>query len=295
MGMLFELVFALLVVGALFFYRCERVMWTTISGVMLVIYTLFSSFSWLTIFCAWAVYLAVSLFFAIDEWRYRYLSEPVLKFFRKALPPLSETEKIAMDAGDVWWDGDLFSGSPQWEKLLAVSKPTLSEEEQSFIDDEVETLCQMLHDHDIVACGDLPPVVWSYIKDKGFWGLGIPKNYGGKAFSALAHSTVVTKIASRSTSAAVTVMVPNSLGPGELIQLYGTEEQKNYYLPRLAKGIDIPCFALTGTHAGSDAGSITDAGVVCYGEFENKKTLGIKLTWDKRYITLAPVATVLGL
>lgn len=221
----------------------------------------------------------------------------VLKIFRKILPQVSQTEQEALDAGTVWWDGELFSGQPNWNKLLAYAKPTLSPEEQSFVDNETDQLCAMIDDWDITHVRqDLPPEVWQFIKDKGFFGMIIPKEYGGLQFSALAHSAVVTKLASRSATAAVTVMVPNSLGPAELLLHYGTKEQKDKYLSRLAKGLEVPCFALTGPFAGSDAGSIPDSGIVCYGEFNGQKdVLGLRMNWEKRYITLSPVATLLGI
>jgi acyl-CoA dehydrogenase len=233
---------------------------------------------------------------ALPEQRLQYLSKPVYDFFKKVLPPMTDTEKEALEAGDVWVDGDLFQGSPDWKKLLAIPKPELSIEEQSFMDNEVETLCKMLDDWKIVnEEKDLPEEVWAYIKEQGFMGLIIPKAFGGKQFSAIAHSTIVSKIASRSASTSVSVMVPNSLGPAELLMHYGTDEQKNQYLPTLASGQDIPCFALTGPEAGSDAGAIPDKGVICHGEHNGDNVLGIRLSWNKRYITLAPVATVLGL
>jgi len=225
------------------------------------------------------------------------VSNFILNIFRKILPQVSQTEQEALDAGTVWWDGELFSGQPNWDKLLAYPKPVLSAEEQAFLDNETETLCAMLDDWDITHVRqDLSPEAWQYIKDKGFFGMIIPKEYGGLAFSALAHSSVVAKLASRSVTAAVTVMVPNSLGPAELLMHYGTVEQKDKYLRGLARGKEVPCFALTGPFAGSDAGSIPDYGIVGYGDFNGQKNvLGVRVTWEKRYITLAPVATLLGL
>ncbi len=228
--------------------------------------------------------------------RRKWISDPAFKLFKKVLPPLSSTEKEAMEAGSVWWDGELFSGNPDFTTLHHYPKPTLSEDEQSFMDNELETLLAMLDDHKIVKEDrDLPEEVWNFIRKERFFSLNISKEYGGRDFSALANSTIVSRIATRSISAAVTVMVPNSLGPGELLSHYGTQEQKDYWLPRLADGTDIPCFALTGPEAGSDAGGIPDQGVVCYGKHEGKEVLGIRLSWNKRYITLAPVSTVLGL
>ncbi len=228
--------------------------------------------------------------------RRKWISDPAFTFFKKVLPPLSETEKEAMEAGSVWWDGELFSGKPDFNKLHQYAKPALSSEEQSFMNNELETLLGMLDDYQIVTHDrDLPKEVWDYMRTERFFSLIISKEYGGREFSSLANSTIVSRIATRSISAAVTVMVPNSLGPGELISHYGTQEQKDYWLPRLADGTDIPCFALTGPEAGSDAGGIPDQGVVCYGEHEGEKVLGVKVSWNKRYITLAPVSTVLGL
>jgi acyl-CoA dehydrogenase len=232
----------------------------------------------------------------VADIRRNLITKPVFSLFKKILPPLSDTEREAMEAGDVWWDGDLFQGKPDWKKLHAIPKAELSAEEQAFMENEVETLLKMLDDYKIVQeQRDLPPEVWQYIKDNGFFAMIIPKSYGGREFSAIANSTIVSRIATRSLTAAVTVMVPNSLGPGELLMHYGTTEQKDRWLPGLAAGKEVPCFALTGPEAGSDAGGIPDTGVICKGQFEGQEVLGIRLNWDKRYITLAPVATVLGL
>ncbi|WP_037586080.1 acyl-CoA dehydrogenase [Stenoxybacter acetivorans] len=233
----------------------------------------------------------------------RFITEPIFALFKKVTPAMSETEQEAINAGTVWWDGELFSGSPDFNQLRAYPNPVLSEEEQAFLDGPTEVLCQMLNDWDITHTRrDLPPEVWQFIRNNGFLGMIIKKKYGGLEFSNYAHAKVVTKVATRSATAAVTVMVPNSLGPGELLQHYGTDAQKDYYLPRLAKGIDIPCFALTSPYAGSDANNIPDFGVVCKGDFtdpisgeERKDILGIRVSWEKRWITLAPIATVLGL
>ena len=208
---------------------------------------------------------------------------------------MSDTEREALEAGSVWWDGELFSGQPKWSKLLSTPAPKLTDEERAFLDGPTDTLCSMIDDWTITQEDrDLPPEVWAYIKDNGFFGMIIPKKYGGLEFSALAHSSVVMKIASRSITAAVTVMVPNSLGPAELLLHYGTEEQKDFYLANLAKGKEVPCFALTSPDAGSDAAAMTDTGVICKAEFNSEKdVLGIRLNWEKRYITLGPVATVL--
>ncbi len=245
---------------------------------------------------AWLVFLLAAALLNVVPLRRALLSRPLLGLFRKVLPSTSQTEREALEAGTVWWDGELFSGRPNWQKLLAEPAPALTTEEQAFLDGPVEELCRMLDDWKVYKeLHDLPPEVWRFIKDKGFFGMIIPKKYGGLQFSALAHSQVIVKISSRSITAAVTVMVPNSLGPGELLLHYGTEQQKDYYLPRLAKGEEVPCFALTGPEAGSDAASVPDTGIVCRGTFEGKETLGIRLNWEKRYITLGPVATIIGL
>ncbi|VTM10043.1 acyl-CoA dehydrogenase [Pseudomonas aeruginosa] len=243
----------------------------------------------------WLLWLAVALPLALPDLRRRVLSGPLFAWFQKVLPPMSETEREAIEAGTVWWDGELFSGRPDWQKLLDYPKAQLTEEEQAFVDGPTEQLCAMVSDWDIGQRMDLPEEAWSFIKQQGFFGLIIPKEYGGKGFSAFAHSQVVMKLATRSGDLASTVMVPNSLGPAELLLHYGTDEQRQRYLPSLARGEDIPCFALTGPYAGSDAGGMTDVGIVCKGEWEGREVLGLRLTWEKRYITLGPVATLLGL
>jgi acyl-CoA dehydrogenase len=224
------------------------------------------------------------------------ISGPAYGMVKKILPRVSRTEQEALDAGTVGWDAELFSGKPEWSKLRSIRKVTLSAEEQAFLDGPVNKVCSMIDDWDIRHNrADLPKEVWDYLKAEGFLGMLISKEHGGLGFSAQAQSQVVSKIASRSVAAGITVMVPNSLGPGELLEKYGTPEQKEKYLGRLAKGLEVPCFALTGPHAGSDAAGMRDVGVVTYEMYEGKKTLGVKLSWDKRYITLAPVATLLGL
>ncbi|MBI3545374.1 MAG: acyl-CoA dehydrogenase [Gammaproteobacteria bacterium] len=246
---------------------------------------------------AWGIFFIVVTPLAIAPLRRKFISAPLRRRFQKIMPTMSDTEREALEAGTVWWEAELFGGNPRWEKLFALPAPRLSAAEQRFIDGPVEELCALLDDWNIThERRDLPPEVWQFIKDHGFFGMIIPQHYGGLEFSAQAHSAVVMKVASRSITAAVTVMVPNSLGPAELLLHYGTEKQKDYYLPRLARGQEVPCFALTSPEAGSDAGAMPDRGVVCYGEFEGKKkVLGIRLNWEKRYITLGPVATVLGL
>jgi acyl-CoA dehydrogenase len=228
--------------------------------------------------------------------RQALITRPFMKTYLKLLPPMSQTEKEALEAGTVWWDGELFTGAPRWQKLLAAKPPQLSAEERAFLDGPCEELCRMLDDWNIThERGDLPPQVWEFLKTRGFFAMIIHKKYGGLEFSAYAHSCVLAKIASRSGTAASTVAVPNSLGPAELLQHYGTEEQKDFYLPRLARGEEVPCFALTGPRAGSDAGSIPDTGVVCRGSYQGREVLGLRLNFSKRYITLAPVASVIGL
>ncbi len=242
------------------------------------------------------LWLAIAGFMHITPLRRRFFSEPIARQLRGKLPKLSRTEREALEAGGVWWDAELLGGRPCWQRLFDLPMPLLTQQEQAFLDGPVETLCAMLDDWRITSeWNDLPPEVWDYLKREGFFGLIIPRSYGGLEFSALAHSAVVMKIASRSLSAAVTQMVPNSLGPAKLILHYGTEQQKDYWLPRLARGEEIPCFGLTSPEAGSDAAAMTDRGVICRGVFQGHEMLGIRLDFAKRYITLGPVATVIGL
>ena len=242
------------------------------------------------------VLIGIGSIFYMPEWRKRFIVSKLLAYIRVSFPHMSRTEKEAIEAGDIWWEAEFFRGNPNWETLFAYKTPTLTAKEQAFIDHQVTTLCGMVHNWTVLnELRDLPPEVWAYLKQEKFFGLLIPESYGGLGFSPFAHSTIVMKLATQSSTCAITAMVPNSLGPAELLLKYGTEEQKNYYLPRLAIGEEIPCFGLTSLDAGSDAGAMIDYGVVCQGEFNGEKILGIKLTWDKRYITLAPVATVLGL
>ncbi len=242
----------------------------------------------------WLLWLAVAIPLALPELRRKHFTAPLFAWFQKVLPPMSATEKDAIEAGTVWWDGELFSGRPDWDKLLAYPKARLTAEEQAFIDGPTEELCAMVSEWEIGQRMDLPPEAWAHIKQHGFFALIIPKEYGGKGFSAYAHSQVAMKLATRSGDLASTVMVPNSLGPAELLLHYGTEEQRNHYLPRLARGDDIPCFALTGPLAGSDAGAMPDSGVICKGQWNGEEVVGLRLNWEKRYITLGPVATLLG-
>ncbi len=232
----------------------------------------------------------------IKAFRRRHISRPLLGKFKKVLPTMSDTERDAIEAGTVWWDAQLFSGKPDWDMLQQFPKPTLTEEEQAFLDNEVVHACSLVDDWKITTEDfDLPAEAWDYIKSHRFLGMIIPKQYGGLGFSAFAHSEVITRLSTRNSALAVSVMVPNSLGPGELLVHYGTEEQKNHYLPRLSTGQDIPAFALTSPWAGSDAAAIPDSGIVCMGEWDGEQMLGMKVSWNKRYITLAPVCTLLGL
>ncbi len=233
---------------------------------------------------------------SFTEFRRNYLTRPIFKAAKRALPGLSETEREALTSGDIWWDGDLFTGNPDWRKLLATPPAALSDEEQAFFDGPVDELCRMLNEWEINwSRGDLPKNVWEFLKREKFFAMIIPREFGGLEFSAFANSEVVRKIASRSLVAAVTVMVPNSLGPAELLMQFGTDEQRHYWLPRLADGRELPCFGLTSLEAGSDAASMIDRGEVCRAVFEGREVLGIRLNWSKRYITLGPVATVQGL
>jgi acyl-CoA dehydrogenase len=288
---------ALAIFIILAFYRASITSWVLAIMVVVPVISIMARFSDSVLIVIGVALLLFIMFFGIPYLRRNVISGAVFNIFRKVLPQISATEQEAIDAGTVWWDGELFSGNPDWGKLLAFPKCGLGEREQSFLDNEVEQLCSMLDDWDITHNrADLPPEVWQFIKDKGFFGMIIPQRYGGLEFSAQGHSAIVSKVASRSGTAAVTVMVPNSLGPAELLLRYGTEEQKEKYLHRLAKGQEVPCFALTGPFAGSDAGAIPDNGIVCHGEFGGQQNvLGMRLTWEKRYITLAPAATLLGL
>ena len=282
----------LIITCVLIYHQISLPTSTIVLAIFLSAYS-FQSFSQLL----WITFLLIFLPINIPVIRRQLISKPAYKWMHSALPEMSQTEQEAMDAGNTWWDAEIFSGNPNWEILQNLPAAKLSAEEQAFIDGPVETLCSMLDDWDITHHRqDLPASVWKYIKQQKFCGMIIPKHYGGLEFSEFAHSEVVMKVASRSSTAAVTVMVPNSLGPAKLLLAYGTQKQKDYYLPRLATGQEIPCFALTGPDAGSDAGAMPDTGVICKATFEGKKnTIGIRLNWEKRYITLGPVATVIGL
>jgi acyl-CoA dehydrogenase len=278
------------------YFQAPILVWTIAAGAALAAKSAVFGFSTTANYWAAGVFVAVAAVLNIVPLRRLLISDHILAIFRRILPDMSQTEKEAIDAGTVWWDADLFSGKPDWNKLLAIPQPKLSAEEQAFLDGPCEEVCAMTNDWEVThEHYDLPPQVWQYVKDKGFLGMIIPKKYGGLGFSAIAHSAVVLKLSTRSNALGVSVMVPNSLGPAELLLHYGTDEQKNHYLPRLARGLEVPCFALTSPEAGSDAAAIPDYGVVCKGVHQGKEVLGMRVTWDKRYITLGPVATLLGL
>ena len=265
------------------------------AGLALAAWTMAGVGTWGLFYAVLAATAALALVFGLPPLRCRIVSGPLMRRLARVLPRMSETERTAMEAGSVWWDGELFSGDPDWRKLLDFKPQTLSEKEQAFLDGPVEELCDLLDDWQIWQDRDLPPEVWDFLKQKGFFGMIVPERFGGLGFSAIAHSAVVAKVGSRSVPAACTLMVPNSLGPAELLLVYGTDAQQAHYLPRLARGEEIPCFALTEPHAGSDAASGRSRGVVCHGTFEGEEVLGIRLNWQKRYTTLAPVATLIGL
>ncbi|WP_445774248.1 acyl-CoA dehydrogenase FadE [Shewanella sp.] len=280
------------VLGAMAYLRVSLLSTTIAAAVVMVVGSTMDIISVI----AWIVFLVIALPLNIKSFRQNFISRPLLKVYRGIMPEMSSTEKEAIEAGTTWWEADLFAGNPNWSKLHNYPKARLSAEEQAFLDGPVEEVCKMVNQHQVShELGDLPQDVWQYLKDNGFFAMIIKKKYGGLEYSAYAQSCVLQKLAGVSSELASTVGVPNSLGPGELLQHYGTKEQQDHYLPRLAKGLEVPCFALTSPEAGSDAGSIPDFGVVCKGEFQGEEVLGMKLTWNKRYITLAPVATVLGL
>ncbi len=251
-----------------------------------------SPLAWLTAFVLTAG-LAGS--FGIVSWRRKSITAALMPRVAKLMPSLGETERVALEAGTVGWDGELFSGRPDWKAFFDFQPKRLSDKEKAFLEGPVEDLCRRLDDWSITQAGDLPDDIWATLRRERYFGLIIPESHGGLGFSAAAHAAVVTKIASRSVTAAVTVMVPNSLGPAELLLHYGTEEQRNHYLPRLARGEEIPCFALTGPEAGSDAAATQSEGIVCHDKWQGQEVLGIRLRWRKRYITLAPIATLIGL
>ncbi|MCR9002741.1 MULTISPECIES: acyl-CoA dehydrogenase FadE [Rahnella] len=290
--MVLSIVAFIVILGALFYHKVNL----ALSSLILLAFT--AAMGAIHLWTLWLLLpLAIILLpFNIPALRRALFSGPALRTFRKVMPAMSRTEKEAIEAGTTWWEGDLFGGKPDWEKLQNYPEQQLTEEEQRFIDGPVEEACRMANDFQIThELADLPPELWAYLKEHRFFAMIIKKEYGGLEFSAYAQARVLQKLAGVSGILAITVGVPNSLGPGELLQHYGTEEQKDHYLPRLAAGLEIPCFALTSPEAGSDAGAIPDFGIVCKGQWQGKEVLGMRLTWNKRYITLAPIATVLGL
>lgn len=288
-------VLLIVIVLFLLIQQAAIMVWSILYGIILLIalkYGHVSAFDSVML----SLGFAVLLFFSITPMRRQMLSKFLMKYLKHFMPSISDTEQAALEAGTVAWDAELLSGSPDFEKLLYHSKVELTLEETEFLNGPVNELCGMLNDWDITHnLTDLPLEVWNFIKEKRFFGMIIPKKYGGLAFSATAQAAILVKIHGVSSGAASTISVPNSLGPAELLLKYGTEDQKNYYLPRLAKGIDIPCFALTGPSAGSDAASVPDIGIVCKQKINGKEVLGVKLNWNKRYITLCPIATIIGL
>ncbi|ENX43738.1 acyl-CoA dehydrogenase [Acinetobacter oleivorans] len=288
-----SIVIQLFAIWAIFFFNLNRIIGSVIT-IAVAIFTALILTPWALILGIPLIALSIIILFA--PLRFNLITKPAYKTLANSMPSISTTEQEALEAGTSWWEKELFMGSPDWSQFEKYPYPTLSEEEQSFIDNEVELLCSMLNEWEIHHhLKDLPPEVWQFIKDKGFLGLIIPKSFGGKEFSSFAQSRIMSKIASRSLTTAVSCMVPNSLGPGELLMHYGTDAQKQQYLPGLAKGEEIPCFGLTSPEAGSDAGAIPDSGVVCYGEYEGAQVLGLRMNFSKRWITLAPIATVVGL
>ncbi|MGJ8681448.1 acyl-CoA dehydrogenase FadE [Paraglaciecola sp.] len=292
MQLLLWLLFLLASLGAVSYFRMKLFNATIALFCLLVIGNIFGLIGQVT----WLLFLVVAIPLNIESIRKQYISAPILRMYKKIMPEMSSTEKDAIDAGTVWWDGELFSGNPNWQALHNIPQARLTAEEQAFLDGPVEEVCSMCNDWDIThKATDLSPEIWQYLKDNKFFAMIIHKEYGGLDFSAYAQSRVLQKLSGVSAVLSSTVGVPNSLGPGELLQLYGTKEQQDQYLPKLAVGEEIPCFALTGPEAGSDAGSLPDTGIVCKGQWQGKEVVGMKLTFDKRYITLAPVATVIGL
>lgn len=285
----FVIIFTL---GALAYLRVSLLTSSIITALVLAAGTFTNTLSPLL----WLVFLALAIPLNLSNIRKNFITRPLLKMYKGIMPEMSSTEKEAIEAGTTWWEADLFAGNPNWKKLHNYPQARLSAEEQAFLDGPVEEVCKMVNQHEVShELADLPEEVWQYLKDHGFFAMIIKKKYGGLEFSAYAQSQVLQKLAGLSSELASTVGVPNSLGPGELLQHYGTPAQQDHYLPRLAKGLEVPCFALTSPEAGSDAGAIPDFGVVCKGQWQGEEVLGMKLTWNKRYITLAPVATVLGL
>ena len=290
------ILFFLVVTILLAYKRAALTVWTIALFVFLLLVSFFSHMSLGGKIVLWILFAILFIPLNIIPLRRKLITERIMSVYRKAMPPMSVTEKEALTAGGVGWEGEIFTGMPDWQKLQQLPEIKLTQEEQEFIAGPVEELCGLISNWDINHVErEIPEAIWEHLKKHGFLGLIIPKQYGGKGFSALAHTQIITKVAGVSIAVGCIVSVPNSLGPAELLLEYGTEQQKNYYLPRLARGEEIPCFALTSPVAGSDASSIEDHGVVCKRTIDGKETLGILLNWNKRYITLSPIATLLGL
>ena len=290
--LLISIILFIAVTGLLSFHRVSL----KYSAMTLVLFSIVMNIFRLWPFTVTVLLVLVTLPFVITPVRQALFSSRLMQLFRKVMPPMSQTEKEAIDAGTTWWEGDLFRGQPDWQKLHSYPAPQLTAEEQAFLDGPAEEACRMANDFEIThELADLPPELWQFLREHKFFAMIIRKEYGGLAFSAYAQARVLQKLAGVSGILAITVGVPNSLGPGELLQHYGTDEQKKRWLPGLASGEEIPCFALTSPEAGSDAGAIPDTGIICTGEWQGEQVLGMRLNWNKRYITLAPVATVLGL
>ena len=283
---------AIALCGFMAYSRASLASFTVSFTILMVVGTFFQVIS----FFSWILFAVIAIPLNVADIRKQYITKPLLAIFKGIMPEMSHTEQEAIDAGTTWFEAELFRGTPDWKKLHNYPKPRLSPEEQAFLDGPVEVVCRMTDDWQTThELADLSPEVWQYLKDNKFFAMIIKKQYGGLEFCAYAQSRVLQKLSSVSSVLSSTVGVPNSLGPGELLQHYGTKEQQDHYLPRLVKGDEIPCFALTSPEAGSDAGAIPDFGIVCRGEFNGEEVLGMRLTWNKRYITLAPIATVLGL
>jgi acyl-CoA dehydrogenase len=295
MGTLIWLVLLIGVLLTLAYRRTDLRTSTIVLGALLVAYWLFGDggFIWNTVLL---VLFALFALLNVEPLRRDNVTRRLFAVYRRMLPSMSRTEQEALEAGNVWWDGELFTGMPDWRRLRNLPPPKLSPEEQAFLDGPTEELCRLLDDWQIThELADMPPSVWEFIKENKFFAMIIPKEYGGLEFSPLASSMILAKVSSRNATASSTIGVPNSLGPAELLLHYGTEEQKQHWLPRLATGEEVPCFALTSPRVGSDATALVDSGVVCKGQWDGREIVGIRLNWDKRYITLAPIATVLGL
>ena len=278
------------------FFKTKIPVWTAAMAAVLAGFTVFGEPGVVALIMAWLVFLGVAVPLNHIAWRREFLTLPVLKAFKAMMPQISETEQVALDAGTVGFEGELFGGNPNWSKFVKQPMGELTVEEQAFLDGPVEQLCDMIDEWETTHYrADLSDEVWTHVKSSGFLGMIIPKAYGGLGFSAVAHRAVLQKVSGMSSTLGSVIAVPNSLGPAELLMHYGRDDQKEHYLPRLADGREIPCFGLTSTTAGSDATSISDYGVVCKGQWQGKETLGIRLNFEKRYITLAPVATVVGL